>query len=193
MRNLTTSILTLGMLLATTMSPGAAAEPTAIDRRMVLTIDDLPAQRAPGIPDVQIEKIMRSLVATLVEQQVPALGLVNEVKLYLDGQVVPERVALLRHWLEAGLELGNHTYSHPDLHRTPLPEFVADLSRGEEVSRSLSEAAQRPYRFFRHPFLHTGRDLETRRALEATLDRLGYRVAPVTVDNSEWILSLIHI
>jgi hypothetical protein len=44
-------------------------------------------------------------------------------------------------------------------------------------------------RFFRHPLLHTGRDLETKRALERYLTTRGYRVAPVTIDNSEWIFA----
>jgi Asp-tRNA(Asn)/Glu-tRNA(Gln) amidotransferase A subunit family amidase len=41
--------------------------------------------------------------------------------------------------------------------------------------------------WFRHPFLQTGRDLETKRAVESWLAGRGYRVAPVTIDNSEWV------
>lgn len=87
------------------------------------------------------------------------------------------------------MELGNHTYSHPDLHRIPLSEFEVDLLRGEEIGRPLAENRQVPYRYFRHPYLHTGRDLETKHALEDRLDQLGYQIAPVTIDNSEWIFA----
>ena len=45
----------------------------------------------------------------------------------------------------------------------------------------------RPLRFFRHPLLHTGLDLETKLGLERILEEHGYLVAPVTMDNSEWI------
>ena len=90
------------------------------------------------------------------------------------------------------MELGNHTYSHPDLHQIPLSEFESDLLRGEEISRTLAEALQIPYRYFRHPFLHTGRDLDTKHALEGKLDQLGYQIAPVTIDNSEWIFALAY-
>ena len=44
-------------------------------------------------------------------------------------------------------------------------------------------------RFFRHPFLHTGRDLENRAAFERFLAAHGYRVAPVTIDNDEYIFA----
>jgi len=44
-------------------------------------------------------------------------------------------------------------------------------------------------RWFRHPFLHTGTTLPDKRALEAFLADRGYRVAPVTVDNAEWIFA----
>jgi hypothetical protein len=38
-----------------------------------------------------------------------------------------------------------------------------------------------------HPFLHVGADLETRRAFEAFLAGHGYAVAPVTIDNDEFV------
>ncbi len=63
------------------------------------------------------------------------------------------------------------------------------MLRGEQVTRELLARVGRTLRFFRHPFLHTGRDLETKHALERFLDEHGYRVAPVTIDNQEWIFA----
>jgi len=48
---------------------------------------------------------------------------------------------------------------------------------------------QKGLRWFRHPYLHTGRTLEEKRALEEFLSSRGYRIAPVTIDNSEWIFA----
>lgn len=161
----------------------------ALQRRIVLTFDDLPAQRASGLPEGRIASILPRLADELSAGEIPAIGFVNERKLRVDGELRPGRVRLLEEWLDAGLELGNHTYSHPDLHRVPLEQYLDDILHGEEVSRALVAAHGGQLRYFRHPFLHTGRDLDTKRAVERFLEERGYRVAPVTIDNSEWIFA----
>jgi len=88
---------------------------------------------------------------------VPAIGFVNERKLQPGGSVDPRRVALLQQWLDAGLELGNHTFSHTDLHRASVQVFQRDVLEGEKVTRRLLAAKGNTPRYFRHPFLHTGR------------------------------------
>jgi peptidoglycan/xylan/chitin deacetylase (PgdA/CDA1 family) len=120
---------------------------------------------------------------------------VNEEKLFVAATRPDDlegRTGLLRMWLDAGLELGNHTYSHPDLNRTPLEEFEADVMRGEKVTRRLLEERGRTLRYFRHPFLHVGSDLPKRRAFEAFLAAHGYVVAPVTVDDDDFIYAAVY-
>ena len=39
---------------------------------------------------------------------------------------VEEEIALLKMWLDSGLELGNHTYSHRSLNRIPIEEYKAE-------------------------------------------------------------------
>ena len=161
----------------------------AAERRISLTFDDLPAQRAQALDASRVAAILPALVETLHREGVPAVGFVNENKLLTPDGVDADRVQLLERWLDAGLELGNHSFSHPDLHRTPLDEYLDDIVRGETVTRPLAEARGVPYRYFRHPMLHTGTDLETKRAVERLLFERGLRVAPVTIDNSEWIFA----
>lgn len=156
---------------------------------MVLTFDDLPAQRAQFLPEDRVAEINERLVELLASRGIPAIGFVNEDKLEVEGEVARRRVELLELWLDAGLELGNHSYSHPDLHRVPLGEFLDDITRGERVLRPTLKAYGLEPRFFRHPFLHTGTDLETKTAVENYLAAHSYRVAPVTIDNSEWIFA----
>ncbi len=186
-------------------SPGSAAgaDVPAGDgqdnqRRMVLTFDDLPAQRAQSQSRDLLDEITGGLLRALARQRppaggpaehIPAVGFVNESKLYVNGAVVAERVKLLERWLDAGAELGNHSYSHPDLHRISLADFQRDVERGEKLTRPLVESKGGTLRYFRHPFLHTGRDLDTKRGLERFLAERGYEVAPVTSDNSEWIFA----
>jgi peptidoglycan/xylan/chitin deacetylase (PgdA/CDA1 family) len=43
--------------------------------------------------------------------------------------------------------------------------------------------------WFRHPYLETGATLADKRAFEAWLAVHGYRVAPVTVENADWMFA----
>ncbi len=170
---------------AQTSSDGGAGP---VSRRVAITFDDLPANSfRPGLE--AFRRVTGPLVAGLARHEIPAIGFVNESKLYVDGELREERVRLLGTWVEAGLELGNHSYSHPDLHSTPLDAYERDVLRGEEVTRRLLATVGRLPRFFRHPFLHTGTSLEVRDAFDAFLAEHGYRVAPVTIDNQEWIFA----
>jgi peptidoglycan/xylan/chitin deacetylase (PgdA/CDA1 family) len=174
------SIALIFVVVANTAWGGTAT------RKISITFDDLPAVRLRESNEA-LANMTRKLIAHIERHGIPAVGLVNEEKLYRDGDLDEERVALLSMWCEAGYELGNHTYSHMDLHRSTLDEFKDDVIRGEEVTRPLLEACGMKLRYFRHPLLHTGLDLETKQALEIFLDDRGYRIAPVTIDNSEWI------
>jgi len=95
-------------------------------------------------------------------------------------------------WLDAGADLGNHTYSHADLSRMPVAQFEAEIARGEPVTRAALASRGRELRYFRHPFLHTGLDMETRQAIEEFLAAHGYRVAPVTLDNSDYMFASVY-
>src|SRR4051812_25332716 len=154
-------------------------------RVVAVTIDDLPAVAVSASSDWS--SVTQRLLGTLREYQVPAVGFVNERSLYQNGALDSTRVALLSAWLAAGHELGNHTFAHRDAHATPLAEYLDGIARGEIVSRELSRRAGRPFRYFRHPLLHAGRLLEYRRGVERFLIRHGYTIAPVTVDNQEWV------
>jgi peptidoglycan/xylan/chitin deacetylase (PgdA/CDA1 family) len=167
---------------------GASVQRTA--REVAVTIDDLPTVAAVRRDIESARKTTSELIAALKKHAVPAIGFVNEGK--LDGPAGhpdPDRVALLRQWLDAGLELGNHTRTHVDLHRVTAQQFVEDVLAGEKVTRPLLREAGREPRFFRHPFLHTGRSADARSIVETALKAHGYRVAPVTVDNSDYLFA----
>ena len=185
------AVLALMVLFALRMMSPAAVQAAAARpaREMAVTFDDLPGVVAPGEGTGRLRAITEKLVHAIVSKEIPAIGFVNEGKLAPGGQRDPERAALLGQWVSAGLELGNHTYSHLDLHRNPLERFEEDVARGEETTKALLSSRGKPLRYFRHPFLHTGRSLETRRSLEEYLAGRGYRVAPVTIDNSDWIFA----
>jgi peptidoglycan/xylan/chitin deacetylase (PgdA/CDA1 family) len=159
-------------------------------RQVAVTFDDLPGVSVVGDGLPALEAMTARLLARF-PAGVPVVGFVNEGKLApAPGQAPePARIALLAQWLAAGVELGNHTYSHPDLHHVTADAFEADVVQGEDVTRRLAAARGRRLRYFRHPYLHTGRDLETKRRVEAFLAARAYTIAPVTHDNAEWIFA----
>jgi peptidoglycan/xylan/chitin deacetylase (PgdA/CDA1 family) len=125
------------------------------------------------------------LLAVLQQQKIPAVGFVNEKKVYKWGEV-DERIKALQMWLDAGFDLGNHAYSHMSLNQVGLKAWEDDVVQGEPVLKLLLAQHNKKLRYFRHPYLDTGRDLLTRREAENFLVERGYRIAPVTVDAWDW-------
>jgi peptidoglycan-N-acetylglucosamine deacetylase len=178
------------LLAATELASGVAdAQP---ERAIAITIDDLPAGAAQFMTAAEITSMTTKLLATLKENKVPAVGFVNERKLYFRWNEVNERIAALNMWLDAGFELGNHTYAHTSLNRAGLKEFEESVIQGESVTRLLQTQHKMTMRYFRHPYLDTGRDLETRRQAEAFLVSRGYRIAPVTMDAWDWMFARVY-
>jgi peptidoglycan-N-acetylglucosamine deacetylase len=161
------------------------------DRQVAITIDDLPAGAANTMSPAAIMEMTTKLLTTLRDQKVPAVGFVNEKKLYKFGEV-DDRIKALRMWLDYGFELGNHTYSHSSLNQVGMKAWEDDVIQGESVTRLLLAEHHMTLRYFRHPFLDTGRDLETRRQVEAFLVGRGYRIAPVTLDAWDWMYAPVY-
>lgn len=181
-------LLALVSAIGSTIGPSISAQAAPI----AVTIDDLPLQAPRGRDTATIAAINAGLLEALQAHGIEAVGFVNEVKLEVHDVVDPQRVAILEAWLEAGHELGNHSYSHPDLHATPLATYLADIDRGDTVIRPLAARNDSSVRYFRHPYLRTGRSIETRDAVHDWLGTEDYKVAPVTIDNSEWIYAAAY-
>ena len=170
------------------VASSAAAPP---DRQVAITIDDLPAGAANSMSAATISELTVKLLGTLRDKKIPVVGFVNEKKLYKPGEV-DERIKALRMWLDYGFELGNHTFSHMSLNQAGLKPWEDDVVQGESVTRLLLAEHNMKLRYFRHPFLDTGRDLQTRREAEAFLVARGYRIAPVTLDAWDWMYAGVY-
>lgn len=157
-------------------------------RKMVITFDDLPAVRG----DLTImRQVTDDLIRTLKTYDIPAVGFVNEAKLHWYGNPQPF-IELLQEWVDAEIELGNHSYSHFDPNTTSYEEYTADILRGEEVTRDMTQLAGMPLRYYRHTYLHTGPTPEYEQQLNDFLQKNGYTVSPVTHDNLEWMYAAIY-
>jgi peptidoglycan/xylan/chitin deacetylase (PgdA/CDA1 family) len=161
------------------------------ERAVAVTIDDLPAGMADRLPASEITTMTAKLLGTLRDQKIPVVGFVNEKKLYKPGEV-DERIKALQMWLDSGFELGNHTFSHMSLNQSELKDWEDDVVQGESVIRILLAQRKMKLRYFRHPYLDTGRDLETRRKAEEFLIQRGYRIAPITLDAWDWAFAGVY-
>ncbi len=160
-------------------------------RKIAVTIDDLPVVSTRR--DLKNrQEITQKLLTHIKKANVPAIGFVNENKLYTDDKRDEAQVDLLRQWINGGLELGNHTFSHRSLNAISLEEFESDLLKGETITKELLAKKGKTLRYFRHPFLHTGLSMEVKAPFNAFLAKHGYTIAPVTIDNSDYIFSAAY-
>lgn len=178
-------------LISALLSLAASSQAPKLDRQVAVTIDDLPAGMADRLPAADITAMTSRLLGTLRDQKIPVVGFVNEKKLYKPGEV-DERIKALQMWPDYGFELGNHTFSHMSLNQVELKDWEDDVIRGESVTRMLLSPHKMKLRYFRHPYLDTGRDLETRRKAEEFLAQRGYRIAPITLDGWDWAFAGIY-
>ena len=131
------------------------------------------------------------ILQVLAKADAPAVGFVNASRT-CGEPATGLRDEVLEAWLDAGHDLGNHTWSHPDLERTPLAAYLEDVDRGAAPVDSLLELRGRRLVWFRHPFLHAGDTPEKKVGLAAHLAENGWKVAPVTVDNQEWVYAFVY-
>jgi len=165
--------------------------PQAGSRSMAITFDDLP--KSSGVEDIEgARRTTESLLRVLKAHKAPAIGFVNEGKLYTGAQMVQDRAGLLQSWVDAGIPLANHTYSHLDLNDVPLQKYQDDVVRGERTYTRLQRGTGITERWFRHPFTHTGPTAEIKAGLDRFLAGRGYQIAPFTIENSDWIFTAAY-
>src|SRR5205807_1399223 len=182
-------------ILLAIFAPGSASCQKQEVREVALTFDDLPKATPPGLQPGEIEQIREStarLLATLTKHHAPAVAFVNEIKVQVKGEE-EARKSLLQMWLDAGVPLGNHTFSHININLASLPEYEADVQRGDQITRSLMKAKGWDEHYFRHPFLFTGPTNEIKDGMAAYLSSHHWTVAPVTIDAVDWFFNPLYV
>lgn len=175
------------ILLALLIGAGSAF---AYGREVAITIDDLPRGGDGGPYDLAGMRVMtEKLVRPFREQRIPVIAFVNAGRHTDDPKALRE---ILELWLDAGADLGNHSYTHPDLNKVPFANYTADILKGEPDIRAALEPRGKKLEFFRHPYLHTGATEPVKKALQDFLDHHGYRVAPVTLDDADYAFAALY-
>jgi peptidoglycan/xylan/chitin deacetylase (PgdA/CDA1 family) len=170
------------------LSPAMAQE-----RTVTVTFDDLPFQASDQdlCDPTTAMRLTRDFVAMLRPLDTHGVAFVNEGK-GCEARRAELLPPLLAVWLDAGLELGNHTFSHPSLNTVPVADWLAEVDLGAEVTRPLLASRGQTLRGFRHPFLHTGETTEKKIAAAGGLAARGYVVAPVTLNNDDWMFAALY-
>src|SRR5262249_37152173 len=137
----------LAVFLASLLALVQALSPQTPARKMALTFDDLPYVASAGQPFLSnAQRITKQTLAVLKQHRAPAIGFVNEGK--LQGAESAARVALLQQWLDAGMTLGNHTYSHTNFNELTIEQFERQILKGEVITRRLMAAKKLELRYF---------------------------------------------
>ena len=154
------------LALVTILMTATAFPAQAQDRRVAVTFDDLPFQATTETlcDPVQTETLTRDFLAMLEPLDSHATAFVNEGRMcdVIRAEVLP---GLLSQWLDAGIDLGNHSFSHINIHGTTAEAYLADVDRGDDVTRPVMQARGHDLVWFRHPYLFTGETPEKRIAL----------------------------
>jgi peptidoglycan-N-acetylglucosamine deacetylase len=154
-------------------------------QEIAITIDDLPlnGQQFEGR---RLQTMTNKLLEGIKKHQIPVVGFVNEGLLYIPGET-DARIAILKAWVDAGVELGNHTFSHLGFKDTSLLAYEDDFIRGETLSRILMRQKGQKVRYFRHPYLQMGKTRELEQTFGRFIAERGYQIAPVTIDTMDWM------
>ncbi|MEE9385061.1 MAG: polysaccharide deacetylase family protein [Nannocystaceae bacterium] len=143
--------------------------------RIALTADDAPSIQGTASGPVADAGRMDRIRDILQRRGIPhcVAFVIGETALHNEGP--------LRRWLEAGYELGNHTYRHLAASGSTTTEFMADVESCDRVLQDLG-VPNNSRRWFRFPYLDRGPDRAGRRAIVDGLESLGYVVAHASAD-----------
>ena len=167
-----------------TQRPARARKAVRLARHPIvaLTFDDLPA--AGDLPEGESRAhIAATLAGELRAHHLKGVyGFVNAVDVADDT----DEQEALRRWVQAGMNIGNHTWSHPSLTDVTTEAFEQEIARDEPVLARYAEG--RDWRWFRYPYLCEGDTLEKRRQVRAWLAKHRYRIAQVTLifNDDDW-------
>jgi peptidoglycan/xylan/chitin deacetylase (PgdA/CDA1 family) len=166
-------------------------------RSVAITVDDLPyaggalAGANASEASSAAELVNRKLLAAFHAHHVFVTGFVIQKNVEALG--AKSGPGILKEWIRGGFDLGNHTYSHPDINVLSAEQIEQEIVRGELTVGPLMKESGKKLAFFRFPMNHTGDTKEKHDSLAAFLSQRGYRVATCTIDNSDYLFNGAYV
>ncbi len=158
----------------------AAATLSANAQQVAFTWDDLPSHSALPPGETRVDIGRKLIDAMKADKMPPAYGFVNGIHTVDEPAATP----MLQEWRDAGLPLGNHTWSHRNLNQSSLEDWEADVLKNEAALRSYMRDAD--WHWLRYPYLAEGSTSEKRLAARKFLAEHGYRIAGVTMSFGDY-------
>jgi cellulose synthase/poly-beta-1,6-N-acetylglucosamine synthase-like glycosyltransferase/peptidoglycan/xylan/chitin deacetylase (PgdA/CDA1 family) len=140
----------------------------AIPKKLALTFDDGPdPDWTPAILDILKEK---KVTATF----------------FMIGSAMEAHPGLVQRVLADGHEIGNHTYTHPDLSDTPAAAVRLELNATQRLFQALTG---RSMRLFRPPYLGDAEPSDADEIVPVEIAQsLGYITIGTHVDTLDWMM-----
>jgi peptidoglycan/xylan/chitin deacetylase (PgdA/CDA1 family) len=150
-------------------------------QQIAFTWDDLPAHSALPPGETRV-KIGRKIIAAMKDAKLPpAYGFVNGIR----TEDEPLSTPMLKQWRDAGLPLGNHTWSHMNLNQRSLADWESDVLKNEPLLQSYM--GNRDWHWLRFPYLAEGDTAEKRDGARRFLAEHGYKIAAVTMSFADYM------
>lgn len=164
------------LIVAATLAIGASVSHA---QSVAFTFDDGPNLEAT--PRMTAQERNAAMLAALAKHHVQAALFVTAG----NGAIKPEGLALAQEWGKAGHAIGNHTMTHPDLHKIALQQYEQEMLDCDRIISGLPGYQK----WFRFTFLREGNTPEKRDGMRSFLQEHGYRNAYVSLDTSDWRLN----
>lgn len=141
-------------------------------KEIAITIDDL-----PFVGEYR-NFHLNMIITTLTEQRVAATGFI------IAKEVKPNSWKTLKKFRDAGLSLGNHTFSHANLNQLDTQDYIDEIRKADNI---LKPVLTKP-KYFRYPYLAMSSGSK-RDDILCYLSHKKYRVAPITIDSKDFLFN----
>lgn len=147
--------------------------PSFAQKRLIaITIDDLP------FVGESKNFHLNMIIDVIKANEVPATGFI------IAGEVSPANWKMLHKFRDAGLGLGNHTFSHLNLNKVDTEAYIEEIDAADKM---LMPVLTEP-KFFRYPYLAMSGGSKKEKVLHY-LSKKNYQVAPITIDSKDFIFN----